>query len=831
MKARWIFAATLFLSASAFADVELVRNGEPVGEIVIAADAEQGVKLAAEDLQKHFNLISGATLPIVNRPTPGVRGRVYVGASRFTEALGFKPAEFDCSGLEILAKENYVILDGPNKHWKPSPYNMKYIDVRYLGGSVITGVTPPKPEGFPSPELKAWQDFCGEKFTTIHLNNAPGDFNRPLEIYTNDDLGPWYAVAELLEQLGVRWYMPYELGTVIPEKKTIASPEQHLKKEAAFGRREWCYYGTRRTDGEGVAWLKRLKAGNHHVILFNHTTYAIYSSYEQHLLHPEYLACDAEGKPYVGYPSGRGMPRYTDPGFRKAAVTYMNKVFECQPDLWAMSVGSPDGGVKMDARDIPLYGKPGDSVEQKASNYVWDFHVHLCKELKKSHPDKYLIYFTGAGAQKVPTNIGEVPDNLIVRSSFSPASLWVLDSYRDARLAATREWTDATKVIQRAPTWDHWLSYRTPTHPRYPVVFTKALQDQMKTIQPHIDGKFIEIQPAIQTEGRTDVPRRLGVPGLVHLMVYWQNRLFWDPDADREAMLDEYYRLFFGPAEAEMREFYEFAEEAWSRQESRSLTESTGFLKEADVDRYFEILGRARAKAGEGTLYDRRIALIEGEMASLKTLFPNLKRTGPSIRAYRARGAVAIDGELSEYKYGWTALRDSVTGETPANNATNVVLIMGPNKSLIVGAVCHENRMDQLKADCTVNDDASIFQDDVVEIYVNTPERSYFKIVVNPNGAVWTETTDVAIIERDTLPILWNPDLQAVVKKFPDRWTVEVMIPSDDLGKIGPSKTYPWGIQVGRTRFTGGHPTSWAIAPTSGGPYRTLNRWGNLWMR
>ena len=42
------------------------------------------------------------------------------------------------------------------------------------------------------------------------------------------------------------------------------------------------------------------------------------------------------------------------------------------------------------------------------------------------------------------------------------------------------------------------------------------------------------------------------------------------------------------------------------------------------MDRYFDILAQARAKAGKGTVYDQRIALIETEMLSLKTLFPNL---------------------------------------------------------------------------------------------------------------------------------------------------------------------------------------------------------------
>ena len=156
---------------------------------------------------------------------------------------------------------------------------------------------------------------------------------------------------------------------------------------------------------------------------------------------------------------------------------------------------------------------------------------------------------------------------------------------------------------------------------------------------------------------------------------------------------------------------------------------------------------------------------------------------------------------------------------------------MTPDKSaLIIGAICNESNMGKLKADCKLNDKFEIFSDDVLEVYINTPERSYFKIVVNPNGAIWDESTDVSIVERDTLPILWNPGTKAVVKKFDDRWTVEIMIPSKDFGNIGPTKEFPWGIQVGRTRFTGGNAECWAIAPTNGA-YATLNRWGDLWMR
>lgn len=51
------------------------------------------------------------------------------------------------------------------------------------------------------------------------------------------DLGTYYGVLELLEQQGVRWFMPGDLGTVIPEGKTITVTEQDLAQAPSFASR------------------------------------------------------------------------------------------------------------------------------------------------------------------------------------------------------------------------------------------------------------------------------------------------------------------------------------------------------------------------------------------------------------------------------------------------------------------------------------------------------------------------------------------------------------------------------------------------------------------
>ena len=125
-KAMCLSLMLLFLTVAVWAaPVELVKAGKAVAEIVLAKDANQGMKLAADDLQLYLGKISGAELKIVNSPTPDVKNQVYVGESEFTRKLGFTPAKFDNSGFEIVAKDNYVILAGVDRIRISAPWTLK----------------------------------------------------------------------------------------------------------------------------------------------------------------------------------------------------------------------------------------------------------------------------------------------------------------------------------------------------------------------------------------------------------------------------------------------------------------------------------------------------------------------------------------------------------------------------------------------------------------------------------------------------------------------------------------------------------------------------------
>lgn len=78
-----------------------------------------------------------------------------------------------------------------------------------------------------------------------------------IELIGLSDEGTLFAVYELLEQLGVRWFMPGEIGTVIPGNKTVAVAWQDTVQHPAFA-------GRLLSDmpGEsGAEWSRRMRLG------------------------------------------------------------------------------------------------------------------------------------------------------------------------------------------------------------------------------------------------------------------------------------------------------------------------------------------------------------------------------------------------------------------------------------------------------------------------------------------------------------------------------------------------------------------------------------------
>jgi hypothetical protein len=802
---RFFLAIVLMMSAPSLSSaVDLVKNGQPLAEIVIPAGAGPSITLAAEELQAHLQKISGARLPIVSNLTEGVKTKVYVGESEHTRRLGITLDDVKHDGFKIVAKDDYVALVGREFSIRPT-----------LG----------KYAGLDSHKQRAlWKEETGTEWRFPGITDMRG---QQFGVFVDDGTGTLYAVYDLLEQLGMRWYLPMaDLGIVYPATKDVRIKPQELKREPHFAVRQF-NNGMGRYKDEWL-WYKFMKLGTSRVFPQTHTLEYILDNRDAYP--PEFFA-------RIGGKLNPHVPRLSSEVVRAETVAYLEAMIKAYPRLEYVPISMPDGFMAIDEEDAKKWRRP--DAWGTFSDYVWDFIVDVRQRVKAKHPHIKFSTFAYSEEKLPPNNVEKIPDDISI-SFCQNSTMWMYPNIR-RDLQVREDWLKRIgngKMMVYDYYFDHAPSRNFPP---VPVIFTRFMEENFRGMYGRATLGFW-----VDTSWHTGDEYKwcrstLRRPGISHLMVYLHNRFAWDDKLDLAKTLEEYYRLFFGPAQKEMKEFYELSEEVWVRPVKRTISLTGGWLTAVDVGRYFDILKRAKAKAGD-TIYGKRIDLIVSEITPLTYLFAQLKRTGPVVEGWRRHylPPPVIDGDLE--KEFWTErgatfsnegfriffhLQDMFTGLTPPHVDTTVSFRwMTDHSALIVGIECMEPRMDRVKANGVERDSAAINEDDTIEIRVETPQGIRPVIIINPNGAVYDECITENVAD---LPTLYSAGAVAV-KKYPDRWTAEVRIDTKPINGEKPSEYMPWGINVCRKRMAGNTVEYYMLSP-SGTDFKDAGSMANLIIR
>lgn len=569
------------------AGLEIVKEGRPAAEIILADDAMPQARLAARELRDHILKISGAELAITNRPS-GKLKPIYIGESARTRELGLNLEGIGREGYRITATRDYLALMGRDTLYPFYPRGHTGREVRQK-------------------LLEEWQAYAGEKwdFPFLALHD-PRKFNKEFGFSMFDPSGTLFAVYDFLEQLGVRWYMPQDCGTVIPKMGDIAAARQDIIRRPAFEQRYLRVgWGNHR---ETFLWSKRQKLGLAELAMIGHGTPLVTAFNKQ--AHPEYFAVIG-GKPDLQeVQNGPGTARLAPP-LRDAMVRYGNKFFDRYPELRHLSAAPNDAYIAMDDRDREAGWLREQCGERgKMSDYAWTFVNGVAQGLAQKHPDKVVMGLAYSGYRKPPPGIPKLAPNVGATYCQTRANEMIDPAQRAEIVAEREEW------LRKLPSgefyiWEYFLWHQ-KGEPLWgvPVIFTKTMQADMQALLGKSKGEYVEAWPLQGGE----------MWGIDHLTVCLQARLYWEPGLDLEKYMDEYCRLFYGPAAAEMREFFNFAEEVWMRPAPRQIGDAKGFLQPADVERYFEILERARQRAGE-TIYGERVDQVIKDCQPMRLIF------------------------------------------------------------------------------------------------------------------------------------------------------------------------------------------------------------------
>ncbi len=456
------------LAAACAADLDLVRDGAPVAEIVIPADAHESITMAAEELNLHLDLISGAKLPVVTQPT-GDAPAVYLGAPDEAWAAAADAESLAFGGFVVECTDSRLVL----------------------AGSV--------PEGT--------------------LN----------------------AVYWLLEELGVRWYIPTDLGITVPELATVTVPVMNTRVEPTFLCRK--NHGIDRSiRGHGNVWQRRVRITDHAINVpfnrYSHNLCNILPVAKYGETHPEYYPL-INGERRVPELSYSWQPCTTNPEVVRLTIEAANDWWEKHPDANYFSVGMNDGRgwCQCDActaLDIPDYRFRGREVK---SERYFTFVKQVAEAVQETHPDKWITCIAYSSVEPVPRGV-ELPGNVMVVIT-QDVGAWHDPEYRAEDEAIARAWTEAAGAFGVYNyTSQMWLLPR-----NFPRMMAESL-------------RFYDDIGAVAMTNESWPTWWYAGP-----MMYVRAKLMWDPQQDVDAVLDDYYTGFFGPAREPMKRLYERFEE------------------------------------------------------------------------------------------------------------------------------------------------------------------------------------------------------------------------------------------------------------------------------
>lgn len=801
----------IILSSASILAVDIVKDGKAVAEIVVAKDATPAAKTSGEELQKHLEKISGAKLNVVESPSADVANQIYVGESEFTRKLGLNLSDVKYDGYKIIAKGNYLILAGVDL------YHYSKIVRRFSRNK---------------PTQQQWEEDSGSRWRRPSFFDYR-DYSKECDFHLLDGTGSLYATYAFLESLGMRWFMPSEeLGIVYPELKNITVKDQNTKVEPEFGQRKFSdgAYGENKRD---FLWLKSLKAGTNLIMPIYHSTGRLLDA------HPEEMPEEYFGK--VKGKVNHHIPNYMSERYRGDFIKYLDMADKFLGGMEYACIGQPDGWSQLGDVDVAAGWDKFDERGPKGrfSDYLWNFVMDIRKRYKAKHPDKKFTVFAYSGTQRVPTNVKEIPDDITIVLCQS-ARNWMLATGRE-QFDIRKEWLKRLKGKDKLLVWEYYLEH-TPRYntPPMPTMFTKTMKESFDGLYDRAAGFLVE---SGWNQGKAREKNRIPKPAISSYNLYLHSKLCWDRNTKLEDVMDDYCKNFFGPAEKEMKGFYDFCEEVWTRPEPREITMAGGYIKREDVKKFFDIFASAKKKTGD-SIYGKRIDFIAETMEPLKKLHDKLERTGPMVRAYYAPEKPVIDGDLTQSfwtnnklnnkrtifgkpEHTWHTLRDMVTGRTPKHVSTKVSFRWMPdNSALIVGIECYEPHMDRLVESCKDRDSTSIFNDDNIEVNLETMAGLSPKIVINSAGVVYDYCLSKNLAD---LPQWYTVD-EVAVKKYDDRWTVELKIDAAKIEGKKPSKNFPWGVNICRQRMASNTTEYYMLSP-SGTSFKVKKCMGNLYLR
>jgi len=451
----------------------------------------------------------------------------------------------------------------------------------------------------------------------------------------------------LQDKLKVRWLWPGDVGEdIVPQKRIAFAPfksRYHPQFRARSGMFVKLSLGNNK-EGPDELWARYQRvqldslelAGGH---AFKHW----WDKYHQD--HPDYFALQPDGT-RSGYPSPKNAKLCdSNPAVWRQWLAEVEARLKADPVLRVFSASANDGWAS--GHCVCERCRAWDQPRGELGTYRWkgvaedrpvitDRHVTfantLARMLRKRFPDNGLFVQLHAYGLSRPAPVAAVPDDNVIISSVANFHMRG-DGVGDSRSKSMRQfadWAGKASHIAWRPNLGNpaGLSWGMPD-----VAMTQAAEDFRFVAENHCVGLFFDM---FWFHFATQGPH-----------YYLLAHLAWNPFADAQAIMDDYYRRGFGPAAAEIKTYWTLLE----RTRTAFVKEVPNRLRAFDIPRKYtpkfltkaqSLLDQADAKlANAAERYRKRVAFIRCGLEYAR-LVVDTRRWMQKVEASKGKDAEAV---------------------------------------------------------------------------------------------------------------------------------------------------------------------------------------------
>jgi hypothetical protein len=427
--------------------------------------------------------------------------------------------------------------------------------------------------------------------------------NRVYLAGTNDD-SHYYAAAELLHRWGCRWYVPTVFGECVPESPTLT-----------IGKIDYAYAPPFEVRNFWIAW---------------NGSYDDFHEFSRR----------NKMNPGVGVENGHAIGQYMKELIPKGKTLYdvplaedatADHVAKKVAPMFAagknFSLGMEDGIYRSDS---PVDKKLRANLHDKyflvpsLTDPFLTLYNKVCARLLKQHPNsKSRIGFLAYSNITLPPQRKMVAASPLV-AYLAPIDIDPIHGMDDPKSPPRREYREMmyrwAQVMQgRVVIYDYdqgMLVWRDVPCP--------SIQSIRQDVKHYRKAGIL----GLSTESR-------GATATVFLNLHVRGQLYWQPDADVDALLDEFYPKFYGPAAKPMAAYWGAINRAWA---DTIVTEHEHFLIPAVYTP--ALVGELRKHLAEAEKLAAPLAAKKGPSRNEKLYLERLKFTRLSFEVLDAYTAM-----------------------------------------------------------------------------------------------------------------------------------------------------------------------------------------------